>query len=200
MKYFLHILFSSIVLFAGNVASAQISVGNNRNFSQPSQTEPSEKTSLSITKMTEVFLYEPSTVLKVLRIKDTPKQTAVTYIVETYNNKLIEIKAFNKDLFDTAELFLKSKVNESKRTGDPYVMSGAKVKLIEMLKPIREKVEIQKNLLNQSLKKELTAKQYTKWLNYQKSKSADKTVKTHKKKKNYMQRRFNRRGQVRRNF
>jgi len=200
MKYFFLFILSCLTLLTTNTVNSQIRVGNNRNISQPPQSKTAEIPPLNITKMTQLFLYEPPTTLRVLRIKDKAKQTVITYELETYNNKLIEIKAFNKSLFDTAEFFLKSKINESKRTGDPYIMTGAKVKLTDMLAPIRKKVAIQKNLLNQSLKKKLTAKQYVKWLKYQKSKSGIKTVKSPKRKKTYMQGRFNRRGQVRRNF
>jgi hypothetical protein len=199
MKYFFLFFFSCLTLLTTNTVNSQIRVGNNRNISQPPQSKTTERAPLNITKMTHLFLYEPPTTLRVLRIKDKAKQTIITYELETYNNKLIEIKAFNKALFDTSELFLKSKINESKRTGDPYIMTGAKVKLTKMLAPIRKKVEVQKNLLNLSLKKELTTKQYSKWLKYQKSKSGNRT-KTHKRDKTYMQGRFNRQGQVRRNF
>lgn len=134
-----------------------------------------EAPKLSIDKMVQLFFYDDQKVTKALKIKSEAKKLSIINELEHYNNKLIEIRAFNNETLTTAKALLKSKRMESKRVGDPLIMNEARVRLKKILAPIRNKVSQQKILLNQSFKKELTPKEYTKWLKYLKNKTTNKT-------------------------
>jgi hypothetical protein len=165
------LLLSHVTVFS------QMQVGGGagkKGFSQSQRPDGQGASNLSIDKMTQLNTFDASKVIKALKVKTDAKKLTIIYGLETYNNKLIEIKAFNNDILTTAKKFLKSKIKESKSVRDPLIMNEARVKLRKMLAPIIKKVSQQKKLLNQTFKKELTEKEYGKWLKYLKSK-------THKK-------------------
>ena len=54
-------------------------------------------------------------------------------------------------------------------TKDYRSMEEARMKLKEMIDPVKEKVKEQKRILNNTLEKELSAKQYKNWIKFQKS-------------------------------
>jgi hypothetical protein len=154
--------------------------GGNKSFSQSQRPNGQSSNNLSIDKMTHLKSFDASKVIKALKVKTDAKKLTIIYALETYNNKLIEIKAFNNDILIAAKKMLKSKMAEFKNIGDPFIMKEARVKLKKLLAPINKKVSQKKRLLNQTFKKELTEKEYGKWLKYLKNKNYKKLNQTQK--------------------
>ncbi len=190
------LLATNLILLLSISISAQMRQGGNRqNFSKP----PQKNQVLNIEKMTQFEFYDDSHIIKVLKIKEAHKKLALITDLETYNNKLIEIKAFNIDLINAANKYFKSRMVEFKRVEDPEIMDEARLKLKKMLAPIHDKLVEQKLLLNQKFKKKLTSKEYKKWLNYQRSKNRHKHNPGHNN-ANSMKNHGQRKGQNRQNY
>jgi len=172
MKKIFSSLFISMILLTNMSLFSQMRVGGGggkKGFSQSQRPNGQSSNNLSIDKMTHLKSFDASKVIKALKVKTDAKKLTIIYGLETYNNKLIEIKAFNRDNLNAAKAFLKSKIMESKNVGDPFIMKEARIKLKKLLAPINKKVSQQKRLLNQTFKKELTEKEYGKWLKYLKN-------------------------------
>jgi len=190
------LLATNLILLLNISISAQMrQSGNRQNFSKP----PQKNQALNIEKMTQFEFYDDSHIIKVLKIKEAHKKLALITDLETYNNKLIEIKAFNIDLINTANKYFKSRMVEFKRVEDPEIMDETRLKLKKMLAPIHDKLVEQKLLLNQKFQKKLTSKEYKKWLNYQRSKNRRKLNQGHNN-DNSMKNHGQRKGQNRQNY
>ncbi|WP_456462494.1 hypothetical protein [Lutibacter sp.] len=120
--------------------------------------------------MARIIFYDFDEVIKKLKIKKAPTRNIVSKAITTHNNKINELKTFNYETFDNVKSFLTKKRNEAKLSRDFTILKEARMKANEMLAPIRNKVIAQKNILNATLKKELSEKQFKKWLKYQQSK------------------------------
>ena len=120
--------------------------------------------------MAGIISYDFDEVIKKLKIKKTPTKNIVSKAITTHNNKINELKTFNYETFNNVKSFLTKKRNEAKLSRDFTIMREARMKANEMLAPIRNKVISQKNILNATLKKELSEKQFKKWLKYQQGK------------------------------
>ncbi|WP_456422244.1 hypothetical protein [Lutibacter sp.] len=120
--------------------------------------------------MAGIISYDFDEVIKKLKIKKTPTKIIVSKAITTHNNKINELKTFNYETFNNVKSFLTKKRNEAKLSRDFTIIREARMKANEMLAPIRNKVIAQKNSLNSTLKKELSEKQFKKWLKYQQSK------------------------------
>lgn len=133
--------------------------------------KPQETPKISIDKMAQLSFFDAAEVIRSLKINEAAKRLIVITELDKYNNKLIEIKAFNKDVLSTAQAFLKSKKSEFEYIEDPVIMSVARIKLKKILIPVTDKIRAEKLLLNQSFKRKFSPKEYEKWLKYQKSKT-----------------------------
>jgi len=133
-----------------------------------------ETPKISIAKMAQLSFFDAAEVIRSLKINEAAKRLAIITEIDNYNNKLIEIKAFNKDVLSTAQSFLKSKKSEFEYIEDPVIMSVASVKLKKILAPVTDKIRAEKLLLNQSFKRKFSPKEYEKWLKYQKRKTNSK--------------------------
>ncbi|WP_457610111.1 hypothetical protein [Lutibacter sp.] len=120
--------------------------------------------------MAGIISYDIDEVIKKLKIKKTPTRNIVSNAISTHNNKINELKTFNYETFDNVKSFLTKKRNEAKLSRDFTILKEARMKANEMLAPIRKKVIAQKNILNTTLKKEFSEKQFKKWLKYQQNK------------------------------
>jgi len=173
---------------------------NRQGYKQKRQAQPSESSKFNINNMTQFYFYDSSVVLKILKIKKEALRIEIISEIEIYNNKLIELRAFNKDTFIAAKSYLKSKKEDFKLTGNSSIMPSARKKLKEMLAPIRKKVILQKKKLNEALLKKLTPKQYSKWLKYQERKSKSSSKKNKNQSNMKSQKNGQNQGYNRRNF
>lgn len=133
-----------------------------------------EMPALVINKMAQLIFYDAGDVIKALKVREAPKKLTLISAIDNYNNKIIEIKAFNQETLSSAKTLLQNKRATSKRIGDPLIMKEARIKLKEILKPIRQKVQEQKIILNRSFEKILNIKEYNKWLKFQKNMMSNK--------------------------
>jgi len=142
--------------------------GNNQNSSrQQGQGSQMVQTKMSPQNMARIIMYDYEAVIKKLKIKKAPLKTVVMHAIYKHNNKINEIKTFNYETFDNVSKFLTKKRNEALLNRDFSTMKEAKMQANEMLAPIRKKVLLHKNTLNTTFEKELSEKQYKKWLKYQ---------------------------------
>lgn len=118
--------------------------------------------------MVGIMMYDSDAVIKKIKLKKEPKKTNVLKFIAAYNSKINEIKTFSYLTFNDVKTFITKKDNEFKLTKDYRSMNDARLKVKEMLDPIRSKIIIQDSILNANLEKELTAKEYKNWVKYQK--------------------------------
>ncbi|AMC10788.1 hypothetical protein Lupro_05830 [Lutibacter profundi] len=152
------ILFFSTTLFSQQRGNH----GNSSQKAMPQKINPKN--------MAGIISYDFDEVIKKLKIKETPIKNIVSKAITTHNNKINELKTFNYEIFNNVKSFLTKKRNEAKLSRDFTIMTEARMKANEMLAPIRDKVITQKSILNTTLKKELSEKQFKKWLKYQQGK------------------------------
>ena len=118
--------------------------------------------------MVGIIMYDSDEAIKKIKLKKEPKKIIVKKSISIYNNKINEIKTFNYLVFNDVKSFIIKKTNEVKLTNDYRSMKEARLKIQEMLDPIRTKIKVQDSILNTNLEKELTAKEYKNWKKYQK--------------------------------
>ena len=118
--------------------------------------------------MVGIMMYDSDEVIKKIKIKKEEKKIIVKKSIAVYNNKINEIKTFGYLTFNNVKSFIIKKTNEAKLTNDYRSMGESRLKLKEMLDPIRSKIKIQDSILNTNFEKELTAKEYKNWIKYKK--------------------------------
>jgi len=160
--------------------------GGQQNY-QRNTTAPKKFT---VENMAGILIYDYDEVIKKAKIKDESKKIVVEKAITKYNNKINEIKTFNSDVFSKVKRFIEQKT-ESSKTPNVNDFKEARLKILELLKPIVDKVDKQQKILNESLEKILTDKQNNKWLRYENMKikevrpsyKADNSSKPHKRKR-----------------
>ena len=118
--------------------------------------------------MVGIIMYDSDEVIKKVKIKTASKKIIVKKSIAVYNNKINEIKTFGYLTFNNVKSFITKKTNEAKLTNDYRSFGESRLKVQEMLDPIRSKIKIQDSILNTSFEKELTAKEYKNWTKYKK--------------------------------
>lgn len=162
----IYILFTFFLTFTSLLFSQQR--GNTRNSSQQQgQNSQMAQPKVNPQNMARIIMYDYEEVIKKLKIKKAPKQTVIAQAISKHNSKINELKTFNYETFDNVTSFLTKKRNEAKLSRDFSTMRESQMQANEMLAPIRKKVLLQKNALNTTFEKELSEKEYKKWLKYQ---------------------------------
>ncbi len=151
----------SAVLFSQQRGSSQNSSQQQGQGSQMTQPKVNPQ------NMARIITYDYEVVIKKLKIKEALLKTVVMQAIYKHNNKINEIKTFNYKTFDDVSNFLTKKRSEAMLNRDFNTMEESQMLANEMLAPICEKVLLQKNTLNTTFEKELSEKQYKKWLKYQ---------------------------------
>jgi len=82
----------------------------------------------------------------------------------TYNVAMDSISIANKEVFRDADNMAKSAIQSVQRSKNREVFNNEMKLVFEKLKPIREKVKLFSETLNESLAGLLTEKQYQKWV------------------------------------
>jgi len=138
------------------------------------QARPSSKVQPKNVSM--FIVYNSETVFKKIKLRDKSKIKTLGAVLENYNNKIIEIKAFESEPLNVAKTYIKQKQKEAQQSGDYSIMQEARVRVKEIIAPLQQKLKNEQNLLNLKFKKDLTPKQFEKWLRYQDSKHQPKSV------------------------
>lgn len=160
---FCFLIFSSI-LFA-----QQRRYNQNYGRQQSYQRNTTTPKKFTVENMAGILMYDYDEVIKKVKIKDESKKIAVEKSITKYNNKINEIKTFNSDVFNKVKKFIEQKT-ESTKPSNINDFKEARLKILELLKPIVDKVDKQQKVLNQSLEKILSEKQNSKWLKYERIK------------------------------
>ncbi len=195
MKHLLKLTILPTLLILSTLAYSQM--GSRRGQHQQGQGQGQQanqpiEAKMNIKNIAGVNTLDEEEIIKKLKIAKKDKPVVIAAI-DRYNNKMREIRIFNFDTFNEAEKYLKKKKEEAMQSRDPYVMKDTKIRLDEILAPVKEKVKEQRRLLTAFFKKNLSEKQFEKWVKYQKklhSKNKSTTNSTnnnnaqHKKRKN----------------
>ena len=119
--------------------------------------------------MASIIMYDADEAIKKMKLKTAPLKVSTTKAISLYNSKIHEIKTFNYITFNKIKSLVSKKFNEVQLTKDYRSMEELRMKVKELIDPVKEKVEEQKSILDETLEKELSAKQYKSWLKFQKS-------------------------------
>ncbi|NQW37136.1 MAG: hypothetical protein HQ471_09040 [Flavobacteriales bacterium] len=195
-SYRTYILVIVVILFNTHLFSQGQSKGNGQNHPQENKSEDSR---FSPEKMTQIVFYDTEEITKKIKLKDKGKKAQVSLAFEDFNDKMTEIKAFDSESLTFAKIYWEKKTKEAQQSGDRFILQEAQVRVKEMLAPLRKKITAQNILLDATLKKTLSEKQYDKWLKYQKSKLRPKTP-SQSGQPQMQQRRGQGQGQGRRNY
>jgi len=160
-----------IVILSNSIYSQKR--GNGSNHSNQSMSSAMKTMPIKPENMAGILMYDTDEVIKKLKIKESSKQVLIEDIIDTYNNSISEVKAFNNQLFDEVKIYLDNARNEAKINNDKFLMKEASHNAKEMLKPVQEKVKEHHEVLNFAMKNILTDKQFSKWNKYQKKKHAE---------------------------
>jgi len=147
------------------------------------QNDGVEHSRMNQKKMVLFVVYNSETVFKKIKLRDKSKIKKLGLVLESYNNKIIEIKAFESESLNVAKTYMMQKRRETKQSGDTSIMQEAHVRIKEILKPLNLKLKAQQNLLNLNFKNTLSPKQNEKWLKYQQSKLNPKPTESKNKSK-----------------
>jgi hypothetical protein len=174
-------IFLYLILASSSVAFSQGMYGNqrlqsqrNHSRSEPNATQNSQRNEFG--QRPFFVQYDSDKVIKNIKLRDKAKKIKVGEIFETYNDKIIEIKAFQSGILDQAKLYLKRKQQEFMQSGDRVIMETARIQYKKMVAPLMQTIKTQEDLLNSKLKDQLNDKQYQKWLNYRKDKMRPKNT------------------------
>lgn len=118
--------------------------------------------------MAGIIMYDADEAIKKIKLKKEPQKVSTIKAIALYNSKINEIKTFNYITFNNIKSYITKKFNEVQLTKDYRSMEEVRMKVKEMLDPVKEKVEDQKSILDKTLEKELSAKQYKNWGKYKK--------------------------------
>lgn len=143
---------------------------------QNPQSEKSEEIKkFSASDAAGLFYYDVEKVVKKLKIKEEKSQYAIKKALRNYNFKIKEILFLNSEKFSDLDLVISSLPKPSKQernqsSEDDSVENNDRRKIIgNIIRPIRDEVQIHETELNQILEGILSEKQQKKWLKYQKS-------------------------------
>ncbi|WP_456376086.1 hypothetical protein [Lutibacter sp.] len=152
-----------VVLISSNSNLFSQQRGGRGNSSQGQMTMPK----VSPQNMAKIIIYDSDEVLKKLKLKSAQKKTIVNQAISKHNTKINELKIFNYETFNNVKTFLDKKREEAILNRDFSTMKESRMKANEMLAPIRAESMKQQMILNNTLNKELSEKEYKKWLKYQ---------------------------------
>ena len=155
------------ILLAVLLTFSSILFSQQRGNSSHQQGQGSQMAEVNPQNMARIIMYNYEAVIKKLKIKKAPLKTVIMHAIYKHNNKINEIKTFNYETFDNVNKFITKKRNEAMLNHDFSMMKESQMQVNEMLAPIRKKVRLYKNTLNTTFEKELSEKQYKKWLKYQ---------------------------------
>ncbi|NOQ91893.1 MAG: hypothetical protein GQ552_04160 [Flavobacteriaceae bacterium] len=172
MKKVKLLFFTFLIVILSNSIYSQ-KRGNGSNQSNQNMSSAMKTMPIKPENMAGILLYDTDEVIKKLKIKESPKQVLIEDAIDSYNNNISEVKAFNNQLFDEVKIYLGNARNEAKINNDKFLMKEASQNAKEMLKPVQEKVKKHHEILNFAMENILTDKQFSKWNKYQKKKFAE---------------------------
>jgi hypothetical protein len=127
---------------------------------------------VNVKKMAGIITYDTSEAIKKIKVKKLENKNYVEWAIDHYNQKINELKIFNTDTFDSVKYYINQKRQEAQLSNDINLLKEAKIKVDEILQPIKNKVNDAQNTLNRGLEKHLSSKQYKAWLKYIKRKNS----------------------------
>lgn len=119
--------------------------------------------------MAGIILYDADEAIKKMKLKTAPLKFSTKKAISLYNDKIHEIKTFNYITFNDIKSIVSKTFNKVQLTKDYRSMEELRMRVKEMIDPVKEKVEEQNSILNETLEKNLSAKQYKSWIKFQKS-------------------------------
>jgi hypothetical protein len=148
-----------------------------RNSSQNMQrttTTPAKMPEYDPAKAAGIKDYDVKGVLKKLKIKNDPVSATVQKAIENYNNEMNTLNLLHTGIFDELKMLVALTQKQAMETKDFSGMRETQKHLNATLEPIRKKVEVIENSLNDKLNTELSEDQFKRWVKYKKQKGKKK--------------------------
>ncbi len=124
-------------------------------------------------KISGINKFNEKKILKLLKIvKNDSVAPKIKASFLTYNVAMDSISIANKEVFRDADNMAKSAMQRVQRSKNREVFNNEMKLVFDKLKPIKKKVKLFSETLNESLAGLLTEKQYQKWVKYQKTKKS----------------------------
>tara|TARA_R110001606_G_C15270356_1_gene639409 strand:+ start:119 stop:739 length:621 start_codon:yes stop_codon:yes gene_type:complete len=123
-----------------------------------------------------VFYYDIEEVIKKIKVKDEATQYKVKTVLKDYNFKIKEIAFLNSQKFKELDIVMESMQgsqnrrpeNNDNNDGETEKESPLREKVDKVIRPVREEINQNEELLNETLTAILSEKQLKKWVKYQK--------------------------------
>lgn len=180
---FLIALFLFNISFYAQPPGGGRSGGGRQNQNQNDQKEEREIKEFSASEVAGIFYYDIEEVIKKIKVKDESVQNKVKTALKDYNFKVKEIAFLNSVKFNELDIIMKSMKGSRNRksennSNNNIVNNGdetnkeesLKEKVNKVIRPVREELKQNEEILNETLKVLLSEKQQKKWLKYQEKK------------------------------
>lgn len=129
-----------------------------------------------------IFYYDIEKVIKKIKVKNEETQNKVKKALKDYNFKIKEIAFLNSDKFNDLDEIMKTEkgtqrrqFNRNENNDDDDLENpvtnkkeGIRSKVQKIIRPVREEIRENEEILNETLEAILSKKQNKKWLKYQK--------------------------------
>lgn len=119
-------------------------------------------------KAAGIYTYDFDEVVRKLKINDKESREQVAEALKIFNTKMDQLSYANTATFKELEDEFDRNVKIAMQNRDRSQMNGVKAKIEKTIPPLRMQVKEEEKVLNESLSKVFSEKQYKKWLNYQK--------------------------------
>ena len=169
-------IFLFLITFLSFKLYAQPPGGGGVRGQQGQEQQAEEIKKFSASDAAGLFYYDVEKVVKKLKVKEEKSQFAIKKALRNYNFKIKEILFLNSEKFSELDLVMSSLAKPSKQERnqsfeDNSDKNSDRRKIIgNIIRPVRDEVQIHETELNQILEGILSEKQQKKWLKYQKSK------------------------------
>lgn len=132
-----------------------------------SQSEPPKMPKYVSKNAAGIFYYNINDTYDKLKLKDETKKSLVSKIIRNYNDEIKKISFLNTPKLAEVDLTVNSVGEQAFRDRD--LANKVRKMIEESVMPVRDSVIAKEKKLNTELESVLSAKQYKKWLRYQRS-------------------------------
>jgi len=158
-----------LIIFQAVIINAQNRRGV-RNSSQNMQrtTTPTKMPEYDPAKAAGIKDYDVKGVLNKLKLKNNPVSATVQQAIENHNNEMNTLNLLHTGIFDELKMLLALTRKQAMATKDFSGLKEVQKQVNTTLEPIKKKVSIIENSLNDKLTNELSKEQLKRWVKYKK--------------------------------
>lgn len=164
--------FLFLIIFQAIIINAQNRRGmrNSSHIQQRTTTTPTKIPEYDPAIAAGIKDYDIKGVLKKLKLKNNPVSATVQQAVEKHNNEMNTLNLLHTGIFDELKMLVALTRKQALETKDFSNLKEIQKQLNTTLEPIREKVNVIENSLNDKLINDLSEEQFKRWVKYKKQK------------------------------